>query len=112
MYDFERSSNYDLNNCKHLACTEVRAANFNTKCSGVADRRLPFGRLMKVDTQRLEASDFCLKDLAIEHLREREKCADKADRYVNYVFEKCKNDRSPFAGGSAGGISKNVSNII
>ena len=50
MYDFERSSNYDLNNCKHLACTEVRAANFNTKCNGVADRILPFAKLRNVDT--------------------------------------------------------------
>ncbi len=33
LYDEYRSSNYDSDNCKHLACTEVRAANFNSKCN-------------------------------------------------------------------------------
>ena len=30
LYDFKRSENYDFDNCKHLACTEVRAANFHS----------------------------------------------------------------------------------
>ena len=30
LYDFKRSENYDFDNCKHLACTEVRAALFNS----------------------------------------------------------------------------------
>jgi len=40
-----------------------------------------------------------MKDLAISHLMERDKCAEKADRFVNYVFERCKNDSAPFTGG-------------
>jgi len=30
MYDQARSENYKCDNCKHLACTEVRAALFNS----------------------------------------------------------------------------------
>lgn len=33
MYDQSRSSNYKCDNCKHLACTEVRAALFSSKCN-------------------------------------------------------------------------------
>jgi hypothetical protein len=29
-YDFNRSDNYSTENCKHLACSEVRAALFHT----------------------------------------------------------------------------------
>ena len=36
MYDHNRSlgsgGNYDLNKCKHLACSEVRAALFTDEC--------------------------------------------------------------------------------
>ena len=33
MYDHNRSKGaHDLNNCKHLACSEVRAALFTDKC--------------------------------------------------------------------------------
>ena len=30
MYDYKRSTNYDCDNCKHLACTEIRGALFHT----------------------------------------------------------------------------------
>jgi hypothetical protein len=33
MYDQARSENYKCDNCKHLACTEVRAALFHTQCN-------------------------------------------------------------------------------
>lgn len=40
-----------------------------------------------------------MKDMAISHLMEKEKCAPKAERFVNYVFEKCKSDYAPFVEG-------------
>ena len=45
----------------------------------------------------IDANDFCVKEKAIEFLSERNKCAKKADQYVNYVFEKCKIDTAPFS---------------
>lgn len=32
-YDFSRSDNYNCDNCKHVACSEVRAALFHTQCN-------------------------------------------------------------------------------
>lgn len=49
--------------------------------------------------EKVDANEFCMKDLAISHLMERDKCAEKADRFVNYVFKRCKNDSAPFTGG-------------
>jgi len=40
-----------------------------------------------------------VKEVAIEHLKEKSKCALKANRYVDYVFEKCKNDYAPYNSG-------------
>ena len=33
LYDYKRSENYNFDNCKHLACTEVRAALFHSECN-------------------------------------------------------------------------------
>ena len=33
MYDYQRAENYNFDNCKHLACTEVRAARFHSDCN-------------------------------------------------------------------------------
>ena len=45
--------------------------------------------------EKLLANEFCVRELAIEHLKEKTKCEPKADRYVDYIFEKCKNDTAP-----------------
>jgi hypothetical protein len=34
--------------------------------------------------------------VAVEHLKEKVKCGEKADRYVDYVFDKCKVDNAPY----------------
>ena len=55
-------------------------------------------KIMKNSTrakEKLLANEFCVKELAVEHLKEKNKCALKAERYVDYVFEKCKNDTAP-----------------
>lgn len=95
MYDQARTDNYKCDNCKHLACTEVRAALFHSQCNPKERSRM---KLMKNSTRakdKLLANEFCVRELAIEHLKEKSKCAEKADRYVDYVFEKCKNDTAP-----------------
>lgn len=37
---------------------------------------------------------------------ERSKCADKAERYVDYVFNKCKADTAPFTKGNQRNVKK------
>ena len=46
-------------------------------------------------------------------LAERSKCVAKADRYVDYVFDKCKTDTAPFSHGSSTRRAvKNLTNIL
>ena len=33
MYDYQRAENYNFDNCKHVACTEIRAARFHADCN-------------------------------------------------------------------------------
>ncbi len=61
--------------------------------------------------EKLLANEFCVRDIAIEHLKEKSKCADKADRYVDYVFEKCKNDTAPMNSSKSNKL-KNLSSIM
>jgi hypothetical protein len=61
--------------------------------------------------EKLIANEFCVRDLAIEHLKEKSRCAEKADRYVDYVFEKCKNDTAPLNSSKANKL-KNLTNIL
>ena len=54
-----------------MACTEVRGAIFNTKCSPKERSKLKLGKSSKAGKEKLLANDFCIKDLAIEHLKEK-----------------------------------------
>ena len=51
--------------------------------------------------EKLLANEFCVKELATEHLKEKSKCSEKAGRYIDYVFEKCKMDTAPINSGRA-----------
>jgi hypothetical protein len=61
--------------------------------------------------EKLIANEFCVRELAIEHLKEKTKCAQKADRYVDYVFEKCKNDTAPMNSSKSNKL-KNLTSIL
>lgn len=95
MYDTKRSQTYNADNCKHLACSEVRAALFSSKCNPKERNKLKIIKNSKSAKEKMLANEFCVKDLAISHLKEKTKCEAKADRYVDYIFEKCKNDVAP-----------------
>lgn len=100
MYDFHRSENYDCENCKHVACSEVRAAQFNSKCnprerSSSAHHRLS-RMTFQTNTDKIESNEFCMRDVAVARLMEKEKCAAKAEKYVDYVFQSCRSDHAPF----------------
>ena len=95
MYDQARSENYKCDNCKHLACTEVRAALFHTQCNPKERSRMKIMSGSSRAKEKLLANEFCVRELAVEHLKEKNKCKEKAERYVDYVFEKCKNDTAP-----------------
>ena len=111
MYDFKRSENYSFDNCKHLACTEVRAALFHSQCNPSERSKMTRLRITGQSQARMDANEFCVKEKAIEYLSERHKCAEKSEKYINYVFEKCKTDTAPFSGGSKRGV-KNFTSIL
>ncbi len=58
----------------------------------------------KLTKEKVLANEFCVKDLAIEHLKEKSKCTAKAERYVDYVFERCRNDNAPMGTNKANKI--------
>jgi hypothetical protein len=60
---------------------------------------------------RQDANDYCIRELAQEHLEEKEKCKEKAERYVNYVFDRCSKDMSPFESGAQRKV-KNISSML
>ena len=70
LYDNVRGEgHHNLNNCKHLACSEVRASLFNDSCKvtpHLTDRFRSSYEGEKVDAQK-----YCFKSLAISHLREK-----------------------------------------
>ena len=112
LYDFKRSENYSFDNCKHLACTEVRAALFHSQCNPAERSKMSRLRITGQSKAKMDANEFCVKEKAIEFLGERKKCADKADRYVNYVFEKCKTDTAPFSAGMSQRKVKTLTTIM
>ena len=78
MYDYHKYENMDLDNCKHLACSEIRAAAFSSKCYAKA-RTMRGSNFLNTDSlDRGEAADFCIKDLATKHLSEKDKCVANA----------------------------------
>lgn len=102
MYDHNRAEKaYNPDNCKHLACSEVRASLFNSQCKPLYKTNLKKIRNSTTAKEKEKSNEFCMREIAIAHLQEKSKCKDKADRYVDYVWERCKNDRAPITGGKA-----------
>ena len=67
-----------------------------------------FNLSFKGKREEAYALDICVKSLAKERLAENPKCKFLAHKYVDYVYNKCKNDGAPFNLKS----SANISNII
>ena len=104
-YDHYRGGDeYQFDNCRHLACTEVRAAIFSEKCGYSTLKQRPF----KEEVNIMEY--VCVKNLAIEKLSENSICAKQAEVSVNRVFDVCSKDYSPFMKNKAVGTKTN--NII
>lgn len=59
----------------------------------------------------VDANEFCMKDMAISHLMEKDKCASKAERLVEHVFRSCKSDTAPFSKGKQRQV-KTMTDII
>jgi inner membrane protease ATP23 len=91
-YDHIRSKNFDPGNCKHLACSEIRAANLSGYCN---DEYSYMHTLVKSGWNSRKMNN-CVKSKANEHMIVYyEHCNEKSINYVNEVWDKCYLDKSP-----------------
>nr|XP_020651185.1 mitochondrial inner membrane protease ATP23 homolog isoform X2 [Pogona vitticeps] len=79
-----------FNNVRHLACSEIRAANLSGDCSLLNEiGRFKFG--LKQHHQ------VCVRDRAIRSiLAVRKVSKEMAEKAVDEVFDSCFNDQEPF----------------
>jgi inner membrane protease ATP23 len=90
MYDNCRFK-VDWSNCKHHACSEVRAASLSGDCRWTREVRRGFYTFTK-------QHQACVKRRAILSVKQNQACADEgcAERAVASVFESCFADTRPY----------------
>ena len=88
--DLCRTKMDPLNNCMHMACTEIRAENLSGECDW--PRELAKGTISKFAGHGAE----CAKRRATLSVQANPKCREKAREYVDAAFERCYKDTFPF----------------
>jgi inner membrane protease ATP23 len=78
-----------VNNCIHIACTEIRAENLSGECSF-------FKELARMKSFAGHGKE-CVKRRAILSVRGNPKCAARAEEYVDAAMFRCFQDVYPFA---------------
>ncbi|KAL3757925.1 hypothetical protein ACHAWU_002845 [Discostella pseudostelligera] len=89
--DMCRTKMDPINNCIHLACTEIRAENLSGECHWL--REVQNGRML---TDFLGHGAKCVKRRAQLSVKANPNCAEKAEEYVEAAFERCYKDTFPF----------------
>lgn len=89
--DMCRTKMDPINNCIHMACTEIRAENLAGECHWV--RELQRGRM---GTNFVGHGAECVKRRAIRSVKANPNCAEKAAEYVDAAFDRCFKDTFPF----------------
>ena len=88
--DLCRTKMDPLNNCMHMACTEIRAENLSGECDW--PRELAKGKISKFAGHGAE----CTKRRATLSVQANPNCREKAREYVDAAFERCYKDTFPF----------------
>jgi inner membrane protease ATP23 len=86
--DMCRTKMDPLNNCIHLACTEIRAEHLSGECSFI--KELP--RMKQFSGHGAE----CVKRRALLSVKANPTCTARAEEYVNAAFPRCYRDLYPF----------------
>ncbi|XP_070559298.1 mitochondrial inner membrane protease ATP23 homolog [Ptychodera flava] len=82
------------NDVRHLACSEIRAANLSGECSFVMEH---VGRFHRMQYGFMKHHQTCVKDRAIRSvLAAREVPRPVVEKAVDEVFDSCFNDHEPF----------------
>jgi len=79
-----------INNCIHMACTEIRSENLSGECS--MTRELVNNRISNLKGHGGE----CVKRRAALSVKANPNCAAKAEDYVDAAFDQCYQDTFPF----------------
>lgn len=90
--DLCRSKMDPINNCIHMACTEIRAENLSGECGAV--REMINGRTSLKGFRGHGAE--CVKRRAVLSVQANPNCTEKAKDYVDAAFERCFKDTFPF----------------
>jgi len=88
--DMCRTKMDPMNNCIHMACTEIRAENLSGECNWI--RELGNGRMDSFVGHGAK----CVKRRAALSVKANPNCTYKADEYVEAAFERCFKDTFPF----------------
>lgn len=93
MFDYCRAK-FDYNNIRHVACSEIRAANL-TFCS-ITDRINHIG--FKIFWNFKESHHACVKDVAFKSVKAYSPLTsdEKIANAIDEVFPSCYNDLEPF----------------
>ena len=90
--DLCRTKMDPINNCIHMACTEIRAENLSGECGAV--REMVNGRT-SMGTFKGHGAQ-CVKRRAALSVQANPNCKDRANEYVDAAFERCFRDTFPF----------------
>jgi inner membrane protease ATP23 len=87
---------FDAQNCRHLACTEIRAANLSGDCRW--SRELFRGKLWENGGKLAAQHQACVRRRALLSLKSNPGCKTCPDleKLVDEVFEPCFSDTEPF----------------
>lgn len=88
--DLCRTKMDPLNNCMHMACTEIRAENLSGECAWT--KEMSRGKVKQFAGHGAE----CAKRRAALSLQANPNCRDRAREYVDAAFERCYKDTFPF----------------
>jgi inner membrane protease ATP23 len=89
--DMCRTKMDPLNNCVHMACTEIRAENLSGECDWW--KEFMAGRMKDGFVKH---GQQCVKRRAALSLKANPNCRDRAHDYVDAAFERCFRDTFPF----------------
>jgi len=88
--DMCRTKMDPLNNCIHMACTEIRAQNLSGECH--MWKEFMGGQISKIPKHGQE----CVKRRAALSVQENPNCRDRVHEYINAAFDRCYKDTFPF----------------
>ncbi len=88
--DLCRTKMDPINNCIHMACTEIRAENLSGECSMM--REIINKRVSNFKGHGGE----CVKRRALLSVSANPNCRDRAEEYVDAAFDRCFRDTFPF----------------